>query len=242
MGDRRVDVERGTRRLWTKIFERLRADIDRGVLAPGDALPSERELCAFYGVARNTARRALDELRRLRLVEARNGVGVFVCRERPRYKIQSGTRFAENFEASTRVLTQTISISPSKGVPEVADHLGLPSDGRIIIITRLRSLNGVPFLWNRSYLPAARFPNFTADYVNKESLGYVFRKTGILKYERIFTTIRSEHAHPEAANALKLDPTEHTLRVRYLNADGDGIPVEYGDGHWISASVEFVFP
>lgn len=41
----------------------LRAQIDAGELGPGDALPSEKTLEQTYGVARETARRAVRALR-----------------------------------------------------------------------------------------------------------------------------------------------------------------------------------
>lgn len=51
-------------------------------LAPGARLPSEAELMTHYGVARMTARSAVQELIREGLVEARQGAGVFRRAER----------------------------------------------------------------------------------------------------------------------------------------------------------------
>lgn len=47
---------------YKRITEAVRARITEGEFAPGEAIPSEVMLCAEYGVARNTLRRALDRL------------------------------------------------------------------------------------------------------------------------------------------------------------------------------------
>ncbi|MEU8252264.1 GntR family transcriptional regulator [Nonomuraea sp. NPDC048916] len=49
-------------RVYSQIADRLRARIVAGEYPAGSALPSEAELCAEFGVARNTARRGLAVL------------------------------------------------------------------------------------------------------------------------------------------------------------------------------------
>lgn len=61
-----------------QIANKLRAAILTRRLAPGDKLPSQPELAARYGVARETVKRALDLLRAERLIVSRQGSGVFV--------------------------------------------------------------------------------------------------------------------------------------------------------------------
>jgi Transcriptional regulators len=46
-------------RVYSQIADRLRERIADGTYPAGSALPSEAELCAEFGVARNTARRGL---------------------------------------------------------------------------------------------------------------------------------------------------------------------------------------
>jgi DNA-binding GntR family transcriptional regulator len=56
----------------------LRGRITSGEFAPGAALPSEATLCNEYGVARNTLRRALDQLADEGLIAVRPGRGRIV--------------------------------------------------------------------------------------------------------------------------------------------------------------------
>jgi GntR family transcriptional regulator len=66
-----------------RIAEAVRSLITSGELAPGDKLPSERELARRFGTARNTAREAIRLLTEEGLVTAQHGRGVFV-REKQR--------------------------------------------------------------------------------------------------------------------------------------------------------------
>src|SRR2546430_6756338 len=61
-----------------QIANKLRAAILTRKLAPGDRLPSQPELSARYGVARETVKRALEMLRAERLIVTRQGSGAFV--------------------------------------------------------------------------------------------------------------------------------------------------------------------
>jgi DNA-binding GntR family transcriptional regulator len=56
----------------------LRARIESGELAPGDALPSEADLTAQYGVSRGTSRQAFLELQAAGLIDPVQGKGRFV--------------------------------------------------------------------------------------------------------------------------------------------------------------------
>jgi DNA-binding GntR family transcriptional regulator len=66
--------------VYKQIAEIIRDRIDQGDLTPGDAVPSEAELEAEYGIARMTARRVARELRERGLVYTVQGEGTFVGR------------------------------------------------------------------------------------------------------------------------------------------------------------------
>jgi DNA-binding transcriptional regulator YhcF (GntR family) len=78
-----------------QITDRLRAAILTGKLAAGDKLPSQPELAARFGVARETVKRALDPLRAERLIISRQGSGVFV-----RAKTQRAVELRPHIEAA----------------------------------------------------------------------------------------------------------------------------------------------
>ena len=68
---------------YEQIAERLAADIRSGLLAPGERLPSERELARALEVSRASVREALAALQLRGVVETRPGAGTFVTSEPP---------------------------------------------------------------------------------------------------------------------------------------------------------------
>ena len=68
---------------YARIAAELRRRIAEGELAPGDRVPSTRQVAAQWGVALATATRALAELRREGLVRAEPRVGTVVAEPRP---------------------------------------------------------------------------------------------------------------------------------------------------------------
>ena len=63
---------------YEQIAERLADDIRSGVLAPGERLPSERDLARTLEVSRASVREALASLALQGVVETRHGAGTFV--------------------------------------------------------------------------------------------------------------------------------------------------------------------
>lgn len=62
-----------------ELVEHLARRMAEGELAPGDRLPSERDLAASFGVSRGVVREALRHLAAQGMVESRRGDGAYVC-------------------------------------------------------------------------------------------------------------------------------------------------------------------
>jgi GntR family transcriptional regulator len=68
---------------YRRIVDDIRQQIASGALAPGDVLPSEAELREMYGVSNTVVRNAVLILKAERLVEGRQGSGVYVAAPQP---------------------------------------------------------------------------------------------------------------------------------------------------------------
>lgn len=62
-----------------RLREALLAQLHSGRWRPGDRLPTERALCAEYGLGRSTVRRVLGELKDLSLITQTVGSGTYVA-------------------------------------------------------------------------------------------------------------------------------------------------------------------
>jgi DNA-binding transcriptional regulator YhcF (GntR family) len=93
-----------------QIADRMRAAILTGRLGPGDKLPSQPDLAAHFGVARETVKRALDPLRSERLIVSRQGSGAFV-----RAKTQRAVELRPHIEAAFEKPHVTIDFAGFSG-------------------------------------------------------------------------------------------------------------------------------
>lgn len=70
--------------VYQQIVDGFKEAVVRGLLAPGDRVPSVRELAAQMTLNHNTVARAYQELERERVIEVLRGRGAFVAEPRPR--------------------------------------------------------------------------------------------------------------------------------------------------------------
>lgn len=66
------------KKLYIQIYNQILSEIQAGSFKVGDKLPSERELCAQFGVSRAPVRQALSALEMNGIIYSRQGEGVFV--------------------------------------------------------------------------------------------------------------------------------------------------------------------
>ena len=64
---------------YQKVIDWISKNIDNGTLKPGSRIPSENELCAKFGLSRQTVRHAILMLAEEGLLESRRGSGTYVA-------------------------------------------------------------------------------------------------------------------------------------------------------------------
>lgn len=97
----RVDPRASTP-VYLQVVEGVREQVARGLLAPGDRLPSVRELAAQMELNHNTVAKAYLELERERVIEVERGRGTFVAGPRP------ASNRAERLEKLTQTMRQLL--------------------------------------------------------------------------------------------------------------------------------------
>ena len=139
---------------YKRIADALRTRVESGEFPPGASLPSEAALCAQYQVARNTVRRALDQLASEGLVVAQHGRGRIVSGDgtgagdaMPRYRaiatdlrklIESGELQPGNPLPSEAALVEQYGVARGTARQALADVVGaglaiaVPGRGRYV--------------------------------------------------------------------------------------------------------------
>jgi GntR family transcriptional regulator len=110
-----------------QIVEQLRLQIAAGHLAPGDGLPSVRQLARDLGVAPNTVVRAYDELGRQGWVVALPRRGVAVADVSAPARRAERTREVEQAVARLVVTARRLGVEPAELRAEIDRQLAAPA-------------------------------------------------------------------------------------------------------------------
>jgi GntR family transcriptional regulator len=227
---------------YRQIAAALRESINLGRLAPGNRLPSESELVERYGVARMTARQAIQELRTEGLVVAEHGRGVFV-RSAPVVRRLASERFArrhrdrgkaafsvEAEKVGYSAKVDRIKVYEAPATAEVAERLGLTPGETVVIRDRRYLANNEPVETAVSYIPAD-LARGTAIAEQDTGPGGIYAR--LEENGHTLDHFREEVAArmptPDERRALQLSPGVPVLTVVRTAYDLDGRAVEVCD-------------
>jgi len=195
----------------------------------GDKLPSENELCDFYGVSRTVVRQALDELARERLIHKIKGKGSFVSGSRlDATFVQRAAGFHEEMvRAGHRVSSRTLEQKLEPASIRVASNLRISVDEPVVKLDRLRSVDDELVQVVRSYFPAWLFPGFEDLDVTDQSVYALLDERHDIRPHGGRRSIRTIPASPDDAKLLHVRKGTPLLLVESVTWASDGTPFEY---------------
>ncbi len=194
--------------LWAQAADVIVEEIiGRRSLSPGDKLPPERELCTLLGVSRITLRKALTHLVERGLVTASHGRGWFVAapvseREWPNeLESFSATARRKHMEPGSIVLR----LQSHTATLDEADRLDLPPGAPLMLLERIRLLNGIRIAVDLTLMPLSAAPDLLDADFSSASLFEELSARGI-ELGRSETTIEARGADPVLADHLQVEP------------------------------------
>jgi GntR family transcriptional regulator len=193
-----------------QVADRIRAGIQSGELRPGQALPTEKQLAAQYGVSRPTVRAALATLRAEGLIDAQQGRGAFV-RLRPAMRRVPAPQLSEAVtqrnirpEAQQRI----IEAAPTSVRGAVAELLGVEDGHQAFVRRRLVTTpEGEPLELGAHYFPTTQKP------AGREA-------------HRTASLLSARMPSPTEAATLRIPDGVPLLEVLVASYDADGTPIQ----------------
>ncbi len=215
--------------VWKSIATTLKSEIAQAHYGPGEKLPTEAALAARFGVNRHTVRHALSALSDEGLLHSRRGAGVFVTQVPTDYPIGRRVRFHQNLAASGRVPAKEILTLETRaaGLKE-REALGLDDGAQVHVYEGLSLADGQVIAVFRSVFPAARFTTILTDLQDSRSVTKALAQAGVEDYVRVSTKLTAKLANVTQALHLQIKEGAPILRTVSVNADLDGVPIEYG--------------
>jgi len=207
--------------LYYRIYLDLKQKITEQEWKPGEELPSETELTALYGCARQTVRRALDGLVQDGIIIRKHGVGTFVAESQIVQPIGRIYSTSETIRARGEV-PQTVVLSlETVSADSFRERLKLPGYVRSVYkLKRLRLANQSPLALMTTFIPTDLVPGFGELVREIDSLYEIFEREYGFRLTYANEVIGASKLSPEDARLLQCrsgDPALQVERTTYLD-------------------------
>jgi GntR family transcriptional regulator len=194
---------------------------------PGAALPTERELCAEYGVSRATVRHVLQGLEAEQRIFRRQGKGTFVALAKIEEPLGLTSHTEEMRARGIIPGSKLITVSRIEAPIEVAAALRLGPGAEVLRIERLRLADGEPIAIEVLFLNAERFDGITASLGDNVSFYQLLHSDYGVELDSAEETIEAVVAGSREAGLLDCAPGGALLQLSRLTTDTDHRPIEF---------------
>jgi GntR family transcriptional regulator len=210
-----------------RMIERL---IVEGGLAPGDVLPTNKELAAMASVSLISVRRALDELERAGRVRRHQGVGTFVAAERIFASPARAGGLVATLTGDTsapKVDTQILEVSQGLPTDDIAASLELGPRDLVWRIRRLRVIGARPMISEQSVIPVRLAPGLDSAGLRHgaslyDLLASQHGLTDAFEEQYLDITVPA----PADRKVLRLTARDRVARIRGVSFSHDGTPFD----------------
>lgn len=203
--------------------------IESGRYEKGATLPSEVELARICQVNRNTLRQAVSELTAAGILRKEQGRGTFVCAETPqaiKHKLKSISSFSDDLrELGIREKTRIVKKGAEEAKEEVARKLIISPNGKVVAVRRLRTGDGVPLIYEESFLPYHAFKAILSLDLTG-SMYQIMNERFNVTLARSEQTIRAVNLKGRIASYLNVPENSAAFFMESLTYDDNNVPVE----------------
>jgi GntR family transcriptional regulator len=213
--------------------------VQHGVIKPGDALPSERDLAIKVDVSRVTVRKAVQHLVREGLLVQKHGSGTYVAPQTHRVE-QSLSQLTSFAEDMARRGMEVHSVWLDRGIydpsPEETVALGLTSGDHVARVARLRISGDTPLAIERASLSSAILPD--PDRVGASLYAHLDKSGN--RPVRAIQRIRAASLGEADAKLLDLPPGAASLHIERTSYLASGRVIEFTRSIYRGDTYDFV--
>lgn len=211
-----------------QVKQALVASMISSGLEPGDRIPGDHQLCEHFRVSRSVVRQALSELEVEGVIERVKGRGTFVAMPKTTEGLVRSTQGLYD-EVLARGSTIVSDVLRQEIVPAdefQAEELEVAPGSDLVMIERLRRVDGEPWVHTTAYLPAHKVPGLTGVDLRETSLYAHLRAEHGLVASSALRSVEAALASVRSARLLGLSAGAPVLVLRSVARGADDAPFE----------------
>lgn len=231
------------RPLWRQIRALIVRDLEASLWKPGEAIPSELELAARFGVSQGTVRRAIDALADENLLVRRQGKGTFVATHtEEKVSVPRFLRMRRDDGVDEYPASRLVDLRRGKAGAEGARLLDLKPGDAVLVLRRILEFAGAPVVLDEITLPAALFRGLTRARLDAYhgSMYSLFETQFGVRMLRAREKLKAIDADADAAALLGVPPGTPLLAVERVTTTYGDRPVELRRGLCVTTHAHYL--
>ena len=215
---------------YQKVYNDIKNQINHGVLAPKQELPSESELMQHYGFSKDTIRKALSLLEMDGYIQKQQGRNSIVLEHNlstPQILSEIKTVGELNRPLTHQVKTTLTSLYIVQGEETLMRIFNVDDQMDFYRIGRVREIDGEAVEYEVSYFDR-RIVSFINREIAEQSIYHYLEKELGLKISHSQREIVFRYANEEEKNTMDLNEYNMVVNVSSTTYLSDGRPFQYG--------------
>jgi len=216
--------------VYFKLQMEIKKQIEEGRWAPGESIPTERELSKTYELSSGTVKKSLLNLVNEGYLYRIQGKGTFVAGTTLRRGSLRYYRLQKDFRDEEITLTvKLIELNRIKGIPEYNKNLQISANQDLYEMKRLFLFKNKPILYSITYLPCKMFPDlekFENDFTGEMTLYQLLEKEYCIttvSNKKLLSTIAADK---ETAALLNVTVGKQLLFIEMMSFTYQNKPYE----------------
>lgn len=212
--------------LYFQLVELIMKDIEIGKYLENEKIPSERELCEFYGLSRMTVRQAISELKNMNILYKVHGKGTYVSPKMSQTLEEFYSFTDEMRKLGKTPSSEVLGFQVIKATKKIARKLQCSIGDKVYEILRLRFADGDAMMYERTYLPASRFEGLERKALENTPMYDVFRDKYHVNFSKAEETLKPVTTRDNEAALLGVNPAIPSMMIERITFEEDAI-IEY---------------
>jgi len=217
--------------LYKQVYDTLIARLSNGYWKPGAVLPSEFALADELGVSQGTVRKALNQLVAENILIRRQGKGTYVSEHTQESSMFRFFRYREAGGEDFIPVTEIIDVEKRQASEREAEKLQLADNREVFQVTRIRSINGKPAIYERVLQPLAIFPDIDKERELPNSLYTLYQEKYNISIVEVRDELQAVSLSADIATHLNLKVDSPALMTERASINIDGRVAEWSQAY-----------